>query len=179
MKPLFHFADLWKCFVKLFKNVDRVTTEDGTTLYAKDNLAIDGNLGVSGDVLIEGSINGEENPSVKPVYFHPIVIIQETHADTSDVESRCNLFILDNNPTPYTVETLTSKLTDLLEAGAYILMNGYYKSGSTIYNLYSLQKFSKGIYKFYGNDTTGRGSVDLTDILNNRCNMNDGVNKIN
>ena len=60
MKPLFHFPDLWKCFVRLFEKTDRVNTEDGSTLYMQDNLAIDGNLGVSGDILSDGSIQANE-----------------------------------------------------------------------------------------------------------------------
>ena len=31
-----------------------------------------GDVSIGGDLVVTGSINGEENPSVKPLYFHPI-----------------------------------------------------------------------------------------------------------
>lgn len=139
-----------------------------------------GNVSISGNLSVTGSINGESDPSVKPVYFHPVVVNQEPHAGFDDVETRCNLFILDNSPTPYTMARLISKLVSLMDGGAYILINGYSKdSGGTVNNLYVLQKFSEGVYRFYGNSALGRNAIAMENILNERATINDGVNKVN
>lgn len=60
---------------------------------------LEGDIAIDGDLTVSGSINGEANPSVKPIYCHPINIITDIGEDKSMAIS---LFIFDNDPTPYT-----------------------------------------------------------------------------
>ena len=46
-------------------------TFNGLTNF-KDDVDIDGDLSIDGAFNVTGSINGEANPSVKPIYCHPI-----------------------------------------------------------------------------------------------------------
>lgn len=140
----------------------------------KDDVYIEGDSSIDGDFSVTGSINGEENPSIKPIYYHPIYITD----DTSNNEKRLSFVILDNNSTAYTFDTFKAKVKELMEAGAFIQCNGYFvKSGIGIFNAYILLK-SGGNYYLYGNDYQGsREPVSLDDIT--ATSFSDGVNQIN
>ena len=144
------------------------------------DLPVTGDVSIGGDLSVTGSINGEETPSVKPIYYHPIYIIQNTHTDTDDVECRCTLVVMDNSSTPYTATTLLAKLKELMDLGAYIQINGYFKdSSSVVNNIYMAQKFGENDYRVYGNNTAGRTQTAIENIINERTDIADGVNKIN
>lgn len=145
-----------------------------------EDIGFTGDVSIGGDLSVTGSINGEETPSVKPIYYHPIYITQEPHADTDDVETRCTFVIMDNNSTPYTITNCIQKLKELMDLGAYIQINGYFKdSSSVVNNIYMAQKFGEDDYRVYGNNITGRTQTAFENIINERTNISDGVNKIN
>ena len=119
------------------------------------------------------------NPT-KPIYYHPIYIIQNTHTDTDDVECRCTLVIMDNSSTPYTTTSLLAKLKQLMDLGAYIQINGYFKdSSSVVNNIYMAQKFGDNDYRVYANNSVGRNQTAIENIINERSDIADGVNRIN
>lgn len=134
---------------------------------------LDGDVSIAGDLSVTGSINGEENPSVKPIYFHPVYI----QDDTSGSEGRYTFFILDNNPTAYTFDTFKTKVKELMDADALIQVNGYFIKEATIFQIYILGKFSNS-YRIYGvNNSGNRQFFDLDNITASQ--FADGVNKIN
>ena len=77
-----------------------VSFNDGTSM---DLGAIfNGNITISGNLTVSGSINGEANPSVKPIYYHPIYIFDDNE------QFLVSCLMLDNDPTPYTWPRLKS-----------------------------------------------------------------------
>lgn len=92
------------------------------------NLALEGDLDVSGDLDVGGDIsaigavegasanfpiiNNEENPSVKPIYYHPIVLI--CGIEDPNTILRLSFTILDNSETAYTFSSFLSKLRSII-----------------------------------------------------------------
>ena len=53
----------------------------GGDLSVGDDASITGDASIGGDLTVTGAINGEQNPSVKPVYYHPVVIWGKSASD--------------------------------------------------------------------------------------------------
>ena len=138
----------------------------------------------SGDLLVSGSINGEENPSVKPIYCHPIRIY--TTDNTDDTSYMMSIMIFNNSATPINSRTaLINWLTDLYNlVGSVVTVNasGFYKTITSTAYMYI---YSSGGTLHFGVD--GRGStnkwisIDTIEeqFLDGTCYVSDGVNKIN
>ena len=143
------------------------------------DVALAGDLSVGGDLSVTGTINGEENPSVKPVYCHPVYITSEV-TEGGGKESRLMFLIFNNSSTAFTMTTFIAYIKGLMDNGAYIAVDGYIKTGeSRILTAYAVFK-SVSEYRIYGNDFTAsspRGNILLDDIAHGT--INDGVNKIN
>ena len=142
------------------------------------NVELAGDLSVGGDLSVTGSINGESNPSVKPVYCHPVYITSEV-TEGGGRESRLMFLIFNNSSTPFTMQTFIAYIKGLMDNGAYIAVDGYIKAGeSRILTAYAVFK-SVNEYRIYGNDFTAspRGNILLEEIAHGT--INDGVNKIN
>ena len=101
------------------------------------NLALEGDLDVSGDVDVGGDlevvgnavlpeINGEENPSVKPLYWHGIEIYMydDNHGATPCLHF--TLVIINNSATP--IDNFEDLLDMIIAFGnnAFINLGGYY-----------------------------------------------------
>ena len=128
------------------------------------------------------TLNGESNPSVKPLYYHPIYIQFIQTIDGVDHEiAIVQCVILDNQSTPYTNSTFFAKIRDLMDNGAIINCNGPAKEQATD-TFGSAYLFAKtgSQYRLYLFDTLSAGkyiNIDRTDLSIGT--FNDGVNKIN
>lgn len=58
----------------------------------------EGDVSITGDLSVTGSINGEEHPSVKPIYWHTVRLYKAKQAGFTAFN--CVLIILNNTPTP-------------------------------------------------------------------------------
>ena len=134
-----------------------------------------GDVGVGGDLEVTGSINGEENPSVKPIYYHPCYVYAElNHA----VKGRFTFVILDNNSTAYTLTTGIAKIKELMDIGALIQCNGFIIHDAKYYNVYMMLKSEDHYYVYANSDSDEVTNVlDLDEI--GLSYFSDGVNKIN
>ena len=93
-----------------------VTYNDGTT---EDLGAIfSGNVTIGGNLTVTGSINGEPNPSVKPIYYHGISL------QTADyVTAIINLMILNNSNAYFTISAIRQWILDIISDATSLLIN--------------------------------------------------------
>lgn len=147
-----------------------------------------GDVGVGGDLEVTGNailpeINGEENPSVKPLYYHGI----EMYNSQGSVAFVITFAIINNSATPLTWETLKDWIesvgTDVL-----INSNGFYNVESTgIVNLISLSYQSATGKLYIGGNNTSCEYINSEKLLDDWdsvfdssvCTFNDKVNKLN
>lgn len=96
MKPLFHFADLWKNFVKLFKNTEVINGDDGDVIVHGDSTAFVGDV-----------YTGEDTS----VYDFEHIVDKDGH----------NRFI-EGNGTPTTFEGVTYNYTKWSLSGTHLML---------------------------------------------------------
>ena len=154
--------------------------------------SIVGDVDVTGDVEVTGELSatslgtiaGETNPSVKPIYCHPIrVYTMDNNADSSYMFS---IMIFNNSATPINSRALLIQwlkdLYDLVGGTVTVNCSGFYKtitSSAYIFVTKSGTNYSFGI--------DGRGSTNVWDsvveteenFLSGTMYVLDGVNKIN
>lgn len=152
---------------------------NGITSKGIANTGAIGNIGdvaINGDLSVSGSINGEENPSVKPIYCHPLMIYNQYH------KYCVCCFVFNNDSTPFTLESFKTWFADLYTAvGATIrvLLTGGYKSILAV----SLLGYNGTNYFIIGKGADGEivslqsSSLDFFDDATTT--FTDGVNKIN
>lgn len=142
------------------------------------NIAIDGDLSVSGNATLP-KINNEENPSVKPIYCHPIVFNGYVN---SELSIKTCFLIFNNSATPFTKETFIAFLKSL--PYAYFMTTGgcsYGEDNSFITSYVSYvgtTLYLTGIKESTGAHT----SIDFESLIEDfgdNLTFNDGVNKIN
>lgn len=126
--------------------------------------------------LLTNAINGVSDPSIKPIYYHPISIYK------TDVGA-ISFIIIDNSNEEYnTPAKLKSKISSFsrispLSGGWYIsalskaLIMGYAYTAGNKHNV-------MGVYND-GTVETGAANIALEDIIDNAESIADGVNKIN
>ena len=137
--------------------------------------ALEGDISIGGDLEVTGSINGEENPSVKPIYFHGIEMSNST--DMTVLE----LHVLNNTETKINTPAKVVAWANSIEGEVRIPVNGCIKYNNVYYQAYLILKNSSNKYYIYyvsatGLSYTGFSDVDLTTIFTAG---NDSVNKIN
>ena len=67
--------------------------------------ALEGDISIGGDLDVAGSINGEEHPSVKPIYWHTVKFQRGGTAETATASRLIGyMIILNNDPTPLTID---------------------------------------------------------------------------
>ena len=164
-KPLYTFASLWKQFVLFTKNWRRKPTGE---LVNKDTLELD-NATIT-------TLNGEEHPSVKPLYFHPITVYATTAILT--------MIIINNDATAFTKTTFLQYVLDNYES-ARILVNGAIKAGSYYLSPAYLRVKSNAVF-IVGIDNNGTphnedsSQISFTSIVESEGTLFfDSVNKIN
>lgn len=147
-----------------------------------DDAEITGDASVGGDLTVTGAINGEANPSVKPIYCHPVSL---TRSGTNG-HMRLTMLIFNNSGTAFTLETfkawienLQSQIGDVrimvsggvqdLENNSYIISASYiacYENNDEIeYNIAGM--YDAGNYQeIYGTWEEVFHDVILTDKVN-------------
>lgn len=152
------------------------------------NLALEGDLDVSGDVdvggdlTVTGSFNGEENPSVKPVYCHPISIYDVSNEDTSK-RFFATCLIFNNSPTAFNGNTFLEFVRSLAQTanGRIMVSGGGFKSenGAIIFSsLFFDGSNEQFIFEGY-RATVGDYSAASFEEWAESVVLIDGVNKIN
>ena len=150
-------------------------------LASNEDFEFGGDVDIDGDLSVSGAINGEENPSVKPIYCHPIVITY------SSPQIRVTCLIFNNDPTPFTLSTFKDWIDDLytkIGDTIRIMMSGaYYLSGDN--HVLIASYFFKGVtnYGISGLIETGASesvsNINFNSVFPADCSFTDGVNKIN
>lgn len=169
---------------------DSIESLQGCRVHA--DLAVDGTSILTGGVSTGGTItaasgtfpiiNGESNPSVKPVYCHPIYLYIRDNTDAYNLFLGCML-ILDNTSAAYNETALKAKLKALLDVGAYIDFNGVARgSDSEQFGPSILMLKDGALYKMmYSKASDGAIVAEDIDLEGNTLvwHVFDGVNKIN
>lgn len=169
------------------------------TLETTGNTSVGGALSVTGNAVLP-EINGETNPSVKPIYCHPVKILR--YGSVEGAIFSLTFLIFNNDDTPFTLATFKQWVIDLADALssnvgqnriASLLCSGYYNNNevspaivqSTSY-LYAI-KTGENAYEF-GVDGGNVGGTNIATIATNDIDVllpttnitfHDGVNKIN
>ena len=139
-----------------------------------------GDVSITGDLTVTGKINNEQNPSVKPIYCHPITIFDVSNAvSTKRLMFTCLIF--NNSATPLTKSTFKDFVQAIQPAGGgygRLMISG----GSESIALSDMTwKASTDEHLFAeGWDLVNKtyASFDF-DITPESVQMYDGVNKIN
>ena len=163
---------------KLIDFINKVKAKLGFN--ASGDLEVD-DLHVGGDLEVTGAINGQENPSVKPIYCHPILII-DTESSTRSVNIA--IFIFNNDATPYTtwtqVKSFIQGVATAINDYARFPSTGAFLSSSTGYiatHIYC-NPLTGTIY-IEGTECGNTGSINQLAIDSLDLTVLDGVNKLN
>lgn len=141
----------------------------------------EGDVSINGDLTVSGSINGEENPSVKPIYCHPITI-------NFGAYSILTMLIFNGDGTPFTKETLIAYLKAETTKGRYMVNGALYSTNyylSPAYCAVATSGTEEGNLILLGVDSAGtaHGSsndpINFETIIMNAGTFNDEVNQIN
>lgn len=165
-------------------NVWTYNSEDKTPLPIDGEF--DGDISIDGDLYVDAKIsagsvqtaeiNGETNPSVKPIYCHPIYF-RCSNQDNNELRFCCLIF--NNDPTPFTSTTFKTYIEGLMNNGAIILANGYIYVNNVNRTCICLRKFQEyySVYSF--TETDGVIATNYIGYFTNIIEFVDGVNKIN
>ena len=149
-----------------------------------ENIGIGGNMSIDGNLSVTGSINGEENPSVKPLYWHGIRI---EYLESDVFKGYITIVIINNSAVQ--INTLQDVFDTMFSFGEYAFVNadGYINTAE-IYlglNLIGFYKYADKLYlQTYRNDFT-HTVVSKTPqewvqaFANGTTNVVDLVNKLN
>ena len=158
------------------------TLADGDATFTGD-VGVGGDLSVIGNAILP-EINGEENPSVKPIYCHPCFV--NTEFTEGEYEGRKYLFtclIFNNDPTPFTLATFMSYVSNLCNNyGAKIMISGamYDLVNSIIATCIEYDEtYEKVVLKGLVSGSSNVGVVGFTTMNASNTTFADGVNKIN
>lgn len=138
------------------------------------SITTSGNATIGGNLSVTGSINGEVNPSVKPIYYHPVYL--NGSLVTGEIV-RILCVILDNSETAYTIPTAIAKIKQIMDLGGIISVDGIVvDTNNKTDSVYMIRKNDTD-YKLYHFNYDTRDEIDIDDITWDTC--YDGVNKIN
>ena len=141
---------------------------------------LEGDVEIGGDLSVTGSINGEENPSVKPIYWHNVHIERIVVGIYPLI---CDMVILNNSPEEIDGDALIELLQiegfKGLALHGYCDTNAYSSGGSLSLEVISLEyKSANDFYVNYYLDnkhtTISQLGIGLTNLT-----VTDSVNKIN
>lgn len=126
------------------------------------------------DSEVKTLVEGGTLNNAKAIYYHPIYVLGKYN----NVDCRFSFVILDNNSTPYNATTVITKVKALMDAGAYIQVNGYIATEANKNFSVFLMVKSGSDYTILGNTVTEFTNAIMLDSITIN-NLNDGVNKIN
>lgn len=142
------------------------------------NEIVEGNLTVGGN-LVADEINGETNPSVKPIYWHGLDIYKSG-------ENSVQAHVLKNDNTPInSIDLLIAWVKSLGVSVVNLSVNGAFVYNATTYSCYLLRfRISEGeitTVGIYYVGTSGYNSIDVdeADFRTYFTNVEDAINKIN
>ena len=148
-----------------------------SSIYADDanlagDLAVTNSASIGGNLTVTGSINGEANPSLKPIYCHPILLYK------SSEKNRAMMLIFNNSDTPFTRDTLFDYIVN--NASFRGLLNGIISGAQTVYIVRN-SAYEVGIIYVDASQTSGVNSLafNKTQFLNAFTAIDDTVHKIN
>ena len=125
------------------------------------------------------ALNGESNPSVKPIYWHGIEI------NNSNNSINLTMVFLTNSSTAINDTTKLKTLIESFPNQSFINLDGIYHDGThDTQNCYGLYKANNHFYEIIGADNSnGRMVYQINDtidaLLNLITRVQDRVNKIN
>ena len=137
---------------------------------------LEGDIAIDGDLSVSGSINGEQNPSVKPIYCHPVYLVY----DDDNATIWLNWLIFNNDPTAFTFATLKAYFRDLMDnfGARFMTTGGQSDKSDSSYNTAIITEDrgsdQTGVFLSNGGYITLE-NLDPTKLLA----FQDGVNKIN
>lgn len=148
------------------------TLADGDATFTGD-VGIGGDLEITGDLVVTGKINNESDPSIKPIYCHPI------HITGSNFEIL--LLIFDNNSSSYTKSTFWTKFLNLVvDNHAFIAVDGFYKDDEDVYYTADMLWNYQTSQLMIVHSSTRSDSVNFATLYNDESTVVvDGVNKLN
>ena len=155
-------------------DVEDITCAD---ISSDGDASITGDVAITGDLTVSGSINGEEDPCVKPIYCHPLTLAYGGTA--GNVFLTCLIFNNDN--TPFTWATLKTFLSTFV--GRILVSGGVNDlASSKIVIATQLRVLSENSIYVYGMDTDGNRISSAENALNIAgigIEVTDDVNKVN
>lgn len=126
------------------------------------------------------NINGETNPSVKPIYCHPLEL--SCNDAENNIKFILTALIFNNSADPLnTWEKVKTAIASWGNVGRMMVSGGAKKDTSVVISSTIFYTSVSGKYLLIGNDTNGN-FVDISsnfDLTNLTISVNDGVNKIN
>lgn len=156
------------------------TLADGDATFTGD-VGVGGDLEVGGDLSVTGKINNESDPSVKPIYCHPVYI--QFNREFDDGIFALTMLIFNNSASAFTKTTFVAWLNTLFTANAdaKVLTSGFFKTFPAC--CLKNKNSSEGCQLLVAKDNTELQSFNINyanDIVeNDDCIFEDGVNKIN
>lgn len=146
----------------------------GGDIEAEGDVSVDDDLSVGGDLSVTGAINGEENPSIKPIYYHGI--------DISNSQSESiQIHVLKNDNTPIDSIADLKAWAESITGTVLIQCSGVVKQGETYCPIFLIIKNSDNTYVFALISSSGAINVNMTSEFNDTryFNVQDAINKIN
>lgn len=149
-----------------------------------------GDVGVGGDLEVTGNavlpeINGEENPSVKPIYYHPITTFNNRESDGKK-KFALGFTILNNSNVAFTKDAFIQWIKDLVDNVpnnvARLNVDGGYDDILSIAYIYCYKDNNEYYAIIVGFTSLGydeKSPIILDNLLLDAVSFDDGVNKIN
>lgn len=165
-----------------------IDTNDATYLFTSDaqNLAeqlsdFTGDVSVTGDLSVTGdatlpSINGEENPSVKPIYWHGLNVFKQDGGKVSSIQ----FHILNNDDTPINTIDKIKTWAESISGQVLIACNGSIPVSNVYKQCVAIIKSATNEYSiYYIDDTNGVVSIPNIDLADYFASVQDAINKLN
>ena len=140
-----------------------------------DDVEIDGDLSIDGAFSVTGAINGEANPSVKPIYWHGIEF-----ANTNDASAMVYGHILNNNSEQFnTFQKFIDWITSITSS-VYFQCHGVIQYNNNLTNILAIYKrANENTINFVVETATGYAVISNVTLSSYFNSVSDGVNKIN
>lgn len=128
------------------------------------------------DLYVSGAINGVENPSVKPIYWHSCTFKRITSSETDTLIFYYDFIILNNDPTPLTLDAFMSWLGENQSAEIKIVQGydqanpsglvSYFKYASPTSIKTAVVNVSTGQISEFNRSATADVGAIFTDVVN-------------
>ena len=155
----------------LIENPVDITVLNGKTITPA---VVNASTSISAPSATLTAINGESNPSLKPIYYHPIYV-------EYGLETRFMIAILNNVSSAYSNwSAIYTEMKRLMDLGAQLNVNGFHKDSGAVCQIIRIGKLGSPaayILDCIKTSTGDRVTYDLDNLVPGYT--FDGVNKIN